>query len=154
MFLINKKINKFFIILFLIFSFANIFAQEKVELIHADSLTGRTENGVIIREAQGNVQFKQGNITVFCNSATQYPDQNKVDLRGNVKIYQDTLSLFTSRGVYYGNEKKATGEGGVTLKDPNATLRANSGVYFFDQAKADFQGELPPKTPKFPWIER
>ncbi len=139
--MLNKKIKYYFIILF-IFSFANLFAQEKVELIHADSLTGRTENGVIIREAQGNVQFKQGNITVFCNSATQYPDQNKVDLRGNVKIYQDTLSLFTSRGVYYGNEKKATGEGGVTLKDPNATLRANSGVYFFDQAKADFQGDV------------
>ncbi|MBS1493346.1 MAG: LPS export ABC transporter periplasmic protein LptC [Bacteroidetes bacterium] len=129
------------IILFILFS-ANIFAQDKVELIHADSLTGKNENGVLVREAQGNVQFKQGNITVFCNSATQYPDQNKVDLRGNVKIYQDTLSLFTSKGIYYGNEKRATGEGGVTLKDPNATLRANSGVYFFDQAKADFHGDV------------
>lgn len=140
--LINKIFKKYFLILFLFFSFANIFAQEKVELIHADSLTGRTENGVIVREAQGNVQFKQGNITVYCNSATQYPDQNKVDLRGNVKIYQDTLSLFTSRGVYYGNEKRATGENGVTLKDPNATLRADNGVYYFNDSKAVFHGDV------------
>ena len=139
--MIHKKIKYCLAFLF-VFSFANAFAQEKVELIHADSLTGRSENGQLIREAQGNVQFKQGNITVFCNSATQFPDQNKVELRGNVKIYQDTMSLFTSKGVYYGNEKRATGEGGVTLKDPNATLRANSGVYFFEQAKADFHGDV------------
>ncbi len=136
-------INKYFLILIFIFSFSCAFAQqEKVELIHADSLSGRTENGVLVREAQGNVQFKQGNITVYCNSATQYPDQNKVDLRGNVKIYQDTVSLFTSHGVYYGNEKRATGDNGVTLKDPNATLRANNGIYYFDEAKAVFHGDV------------
>lgn len=136
------SINKYILILLFSFSFANIFAQEKVELIHADSLSGKTENGVLVREASGNVQFKQGNITVYCNSATQYPDQNKVDLRGNVKIYQDTLSLFTSHGVYYGNEKRATGDNGVTLKDPNATLRANNGIYYFDEAKAVFHGDV------------
>jgi len=135
-------INKYCLIILFFFFGAKLFAQEKVELIHADSLSGSTENGVTLRIASGNVQFKQGNITVYCNSATQFIDQNKVELRGNVKIYQDTLSLFTSKGVYYGNEKRAMGENGVTLKDPNATLRANNGVYFFDNAKAEFHGDV------------
>lgn len=142
-------ISKYCLIVFLIFSCTKIFAQEKVELIHADSLSGSTENGVTVRIASGNVQFKQGNITVYCNSATQYIDQNKVELRGNVKMYQDTLSLFTSRGIYYGNDKRATGENGVTLKDPNATLRANSGVYYFNEAKAEFHGDVIIVNPEY-----
>jgi lipopolysaccharide export system protein LptA len=118
------------------------FPQEKVVLNNANTLTGKTINGQQVREASGNVSFTQGNIKVFCNSATQYIDANKVELHGNVKIIQDTLSLFTSNAVYLGNERQAICDGGVTLKDPNATLRSNKGTYFFNDARAEFSGDV------------
>jgi lipopolysaccharide export system protein LptA len=119
-----------------------LLAQEKIELKKSDKLTGRVVDGKSVREATGNVHFVQGNVNVYCDDATQYLDENKVELKGNVKIFQDTLSLFTSKAVYYGGDKRAICEGTVTLKDPNATLRANSGVYYFGEAKAHFIGDV------------
>ena len=118
------------------------YAQDKIELKNADELKGKVIDGKNVREATGNVILEQGNIKVYCNSAVQYIDENRVELTGNVKILQDTLSLFTSRGVYDGNEKKATGRNGVTLKDPNATLTASNGIYYFNDTKAIFNGNV------------
>ena len=125
------------------------FAQEVIELKNADELSGRIVNGQNIREASGNVHFVQGNITVFCNSATQYIEENRVELRGNVRIIQETMTLLTSRGIYYGNEKRATGQGGITLQDQNATLTANSGVYTFGDGKAVFKNNVKVVNPEY-----
>lgn len=133
---------KFLLLIFFLSNFCFVYSQEVIELKNSDKLTGKVIDGKSVREAEGNVHFTQGNINVYCNSATQYIDENRLVLSGNVRIYQDTLSLFTSRGVYYGNDKRANGEGGVTLKDPNATLTANRGTYFFNDAKADFKGNV------------
>ena len=70
-----------------------LIAQEKVELKNAEELTGKVIDGQNVREAKGNVEFIQGNVKVFCNSATQYIEANRIELRGNVRIYQDTLTL-------------------------------------------------------------
>lgn len=129
-------------ILFFLFAAGFISAQERVELKHADQLSGKTVDGKTVREVSGNVHFIQGNINVYCNSATQFVDENRVVLIGDVRILQDTLSIFTSRGTYDGNSKVATGEGGVTLRDPNATLRANRGTYTFNDGKAVFTGNV------------
>jgi lipopolysaccharide export system protein LptA len=126
----------------LVFAGRNVFSQEKVELKNADELTGKVINGQNVREANGNVEFNQGNVRVYCNSATQYIDANRIELRGNVKIYQDTLTLLTSKATYFGDDKKAICEGGVTLNDPNATIRADNGIYFFSEAKAVFKGDV------------
>ncbi len=69
-------------VLFILFVSA-AYSQEKVELKNADQLQGNVINGKTVREASGNVILQQGNITVYCNSATQYIDENLVDLRGN-----------------------------------------------------------------------
>ena len=61
--------------------------QEKIELKNADELSGKVIDGQNVREANGNVEFAQGNVKVYCNSATQFIDANRVELRGNVKIY-------------------------------------------------------------------
>lgn len=119
-----------------------LIAQEKVELKNAEELTGKVIDGQNVREAKGNVEFIQGNVKVFCNSATQYIEANRIELRGNVRIYQDTLTLLTSQATYFGDDKKAVCENGVTLKDPNATIRADNGIYFFSEAKAIFKGDV------------
>lgn len=131
------------IILFLsLNSFSLLFAQEKIELKNASELTGKVVDGQNVREANGNVEFVQGNVKVYCNSATQFIEANRVELTGNVRIYQDTLTLLTSKATYFGNDKKAICEGGVTLKDPNAVLRADHGIYSFNDTKAIFTGDV------------
>ena len=84
----------------------------------------------------------RGNVNVYCNSALQYLDLNKVELTGDVKIYQDTLTLLTHKAIYFGDENKAIFEGTVTLKDPNATLKADGGTYYFNESKAIFTGNV------------
>jgi len=137
----SKKINILYIFFFF-FLIQTGYSQEKIILKNADKLQGEISNGESVRKATGNVQFTQGNVDVYCNSATQYITSNRVELIGNVKIYQDTLSLFTNKAVYFGNERRAICEGGVTLKDPNATLRANGGYYLFNESKAVFSGDV------------
>ncbi|MBS1519321.1 MAG: hypothetical protein JSS91_14655 [Bacteroidetes bacterium] len=118
------------------------FAQDKIELKNADQLTGSVVDGENVRIANGNVEFVQGNVKVFCSSATQFITTNRVELRGNVRIYQDTLTLLTSKANYFGNDRRAICEGGVTLKDPNATIRADYGIYSFNESKAVFKGDV------------
>lgn len=130
-------------ILLCFFVLTNVcFSQDKIELKNANELSGKVIDGQNVREANGNVEFVQGNVRVFCNSATQYTDANRVELRGNVRIIQDTLTLLTSKATYFGDDKRAICEGGVTLKDPNATLRADNGVYTFSDSKAIFKGDV------------
>ena len=137
----------FFVFILLTPFFA--FAQDKIELKNADILTGKTIEGQNVREATGNVYFIHGITKIFCNSATQFLDGNKVILRGNVKIYQDTLSLFTSNAVYYGNESKSDCEGGVTLKDPKATITSSKCTYYFSQARAVFVNNVNVVSPTY-----
>lgn len=139
----SRFINRLLIAVFILPGFVCIcYSQEKVELKFAKELTGKIIDGQEVREANGNVEFVQGNVKVYCNSATQYITSNRVELRGNVKLYQDTLSLFTSNANYFGDDKKAVCEGGVTLKDPNAILRADNGIYSFSDSKALFKGNV------------
>lgn len=139
------------IVFFIIFSISihTVNAQDKIELKNANELSGKVIDGQNVREATGNVEFVQGNVKVYCNSATQYIDANRVELRGNVRIYQDTLTLLTSKATYFGDDKRAICEGGVTLKDPNATIRADGGVYFFNEAKAIFKGDVIVLNPQY-----
>lgn len=130
-------------------AFNQLIAQDKIELKNANELSGKIIDGENVREANGNVEFVQGNVKVYCNSATQYLASNRVELRGNVRIYQDTLTLLTSKATYFGSDKKAICEGGVTLKDPNATIRADGGVYMFNEAKAIFKGDVIVVNPQY-----
>ncbi len=130
------------IVIFSLPAIESTLGQEKIELKHADELAGKIIDGQNVREANGNVEFIQGNVKVYCNSATQFTDADRIELRGNVKIYQDTLSLFTSKAVYFGDDRRAVCEGGVTLKDPNATVNADNGIYSFGDAKAIFKGNV------------
>lgn len=138
----------FFIILILLIPQIS-FCQNNIELKRSDKLTGKTIDNQTVREATGNVYFIRGNVNVYCNSALQYIDLNKVELTGDVKIYQDTLSLFTQKAIYYGNENKAIFENGITLKDPNATINADGGTYYFNEAKATFAGNVRIDNPDY-----
>ena len=122
----------------LVFAFSQ--QTNVVVLQNADVFSGRQlPNGENVRELQGNVRFKQGNVRVWCDKAIQFLSRNEIELIGNVKIVRDTVTLTSKMGRYYGNQRKADGEGNVKLKTTNVTLYADFGTYYFDEKRAFFQ---------------
>lgn len=111
-----------------------------IVLQNADIFSGRRlETGEDVRELEGNVKFRQGNTTVWCDKATQFLTRNELELIGNVRILRDTVTLTAKKGRYFGNTKRADGEGNVRLKTPHIVLTADLGTYFMDEEKAFFQ---------------
>lgn len=112
----------------------------QVVLQNADVFSGkRLDTGEDVRELTGNVRFKQGNTTVWCDKAVQYLNRNEIELNGNVKIVRDTVTLTARKGRYFGNSRRADGEGNVRLKTPHVTLYADIGTYYLDEERAFFQ---------------
>jgi len=119
-----------------------VFAQQSDVIIlqNADIFSGKQlASGENVRELQGNVRFKQGNVRVWCDKAIQFLSRNEIELIGNVKIVRDTVTLTSRKGRYYGNQRKADGEGNVKLKTSNVTLYADFGTYYLDEKRAFFQ---------------
>jgi lipopolysaccharide export system protein LptA len=100
-----------------------------VTLDYADSVVGvgPLESG--IRRFEGNVRFRQGNVTVTCDRAIHDIPNNAVTLLGNVVVVQDSLSLFAPKVVYDGNNALATATGGIRVLDRSREIRALSGTY-------------------------
>jgi lipopolysaccharide export system protein LptA len=111
-----------------------------IVLQNADVFSGkRLPGGEDIRELEGNVRFKQGNVRVWCDRAVQNLNRNEIELIGSVKVVRDTVTLTSKRGKYFGNARRADCEGNVKLKTSNVTLYADYGTYYIDEKKAFFQ---------------
>jgi lipopolysaccharide export system protein LptA len=131
---------KFLLILMLTAVPAAAQQSNLIILQNADIFAGkRTDSGDDVRELTGNVKFKQGNTTVWCDKGIQFLNKNEIELIGNVKIVRDTVTLTAKKGRYYGNSRKADGEGNVKLKTPHVTLYADFGTYYLDEERAFFQ---------------
>lgn len=138
-----KNLSTTYLVLVLVLvPYGFFYAQhdQTVVLQNADVFSGRRlPNGEDVRELEGNVRFKQGNVYVWCDKAIQFLNRNEIELLGNVKIVRDTVTLTSRKGRYYGNQRKADGEGNVRLKTPHVTLYADFGTYYVDEKRAFFQ---------------
>lgn len=122
----------------LLFS-CSVFAQnENIIHVTGKKYVGKTVNGMSVREVQGDVVLKQGNVVITCDTAVQYIVNNNAKLIGNVRINQDTVTITTNEGYYYGSERRAQTNTGVKLNDKKVILTADSGNYYFNEKKAVF----------------
>ena len=102
-----------YIILLLVILPFGLYAQttpadtiEKVLVDHADRLEGELKDGIEYQYLKGNVELRQGNIFMYCDSGMIV--QNNVSAQGNVVIQQsDSTSIFADSLYYDGNRKKA-----------------------------------------------
>ncbi len=134
----HRLINKIAFLFLIYLGTAAAQSGNEPILIIGNELIGRVENGQSVREVNGNVVLKQGNVTINCDRAIQYLAQNNARLIGNVIVHQDTLTIKTPEGYYYGNDKRAYSNRGVELNDKKVILTASEGEYFFKLHKADF----------------
>jgi lipopolysaccharide export system protein LptA len=87
--------------------FQNSFAQRKIDIVNANSLKSANNIANGAKRLIGDVQFKQDDVTMFCDSAYFYTN-NSLDAFGHVHIHQgDSLDLFGDLLKYDGNTKKA-----------------------------------------------
>lgn len=135
---------KKFLIIIIVFSFYQVYAQQKESqiIIIGDSLKGKLIEGENIREVIGNVVITQDDVTITCGKAIQNINKNSAILIGNVILTQDSVVIKTEKGNYFGNEKITTSDTLVQLKNKSTNLFANSGKYDLNTKIAEFKGDV------------
>ena len=97
--------------------------KKKIEILNADFYT--YDRNIIANATRliGNVKLSHNNAILFCDSAYNYSDSNKVDAFGHVHIIQgDTLNLYGDKIKYEGNSRIAQVNGNVKLVNKSIVL--------------------------------
>ncbi len=107
-------------------------SKEESDLVmidHADVAIGITGEGRQLFKEVRQVELRQGNVYMYCDSAFLY-DNNDVRAWGNVIIQQgDSVNIFSDSLLYYGFDKKADLFGEVVLESENQKLFTNKLTY-------------------------
>ncbi|MFY0644497.1 MAG: hypothetical protein JXR19_08525 [Bacteroidia bacterium] len=108
--------------IFLLLSLAS-FGQTQIEILSADQLVYDADVGRYQR-CIGNVQFKQDQVYMNCDSAWFYEDVNRIEAFGNIYIRQkDTFDLRGQYLEYDGDTRIARVEEEVVLTDKDMILK-------------------------------
>jgi len=127
-------------LLFLLFLFPlSLSAQVggKIDILHANNLHAEHKNGEDIQRLNGNVAFRQNDVTMHCDSAILYSARNVVNAFGHIDINQnDTLHIFGEKLDYDGNTKYAIMREHVRMTDRDMTLLTERLDYDFAKKEA------------------
>lgn len=101
--------------------------QNRVHLLHVDSMYFDDRVSKTAQFLVGNVQFEHDSIFMYCDSALYYEKSNSFDAFGNVKMVQgDTLTLDGEILYYNGMDLLARVRKNVVLKHRETTLYTDS----------------------------
>lgn len=111
------------IFFFIVMSSLACLAQQKIELINANTLEGSEKTGNRVKRFIGNVVFKHHEAFLYCDSALFYDEKNAIEAFGNVHIKQgDTLNIVGQTLLYDGNTRTAQLFKDVKMTDNKMTL--------------------------------
>jgi len=129
--------------------------KKKTILEHADTIEGGEtpeSSGKVepYRSVNGNVLMRQGNVTLQCDHAIDYPESAKITLEGNIVIKDNTVESYGDHGIYYPDEEVGELAGNVrgrVIKDSLVAkskksvfnLKTNE-LWLYDNAIAWHQG--------------
>ena len=122
--IISLKKQLIVIVLFLL-NFTLVFAQEPSKIVIENSdfsdLNEYELPGAFL--LTGNVRAVHDGVTLTCNKAYYYKDENYIKAFGDVQMVQgDTLYLNGKYAEYNGNVKRAFATGNVSLTSPEMSL--------------------------------
>ena len=104
--------------------------KRKIEILNSDLITHDDKISKFADRLIGNVALSHNRVLLYCDSAYNYNDSNKVDAFGRVHIIQgDSLNLYGNRIKYEGNTKIATIIGNVKLVNKSITLTTDELVF-------------------------
>ncbi len=110
----------------------NRYQDDKVFLENADSLYRPGHEFEERQIVKGDVQFRQGGLYMFCDSAYYWPTRNSMDAFGHVVMKQgDTLFVYADKLFYDGMSRHAVLISGpsqreVVMKNRSVTLTTDS----------------------------
>lgn len=112
--------------------------KKKTVLEHADTIEGGETSGSSgktepFRSATGGVVFRQGNITLRCDRAVDYPESDRITMEGSITIRDNTLETYGDKGVYHPDEETGELSGNVRGRVIRDDLVAKSHRAVFNQ---------------------
>lgn len=103
--------------------------KKNVEILGSDYLKFQDVNGKRITKLIGNVELKQDEVLMWCDSANLDKETNSVDAWGRVHIKQDTVDAFSNYLRYDGNKKISMLQGNARLSDRKMILYTDELFY-------------------------
>lgn len=123
--IMQKNLNKLYWLFLMAFFAHPLLAQtqDKVEILGAQNFEYLKLGSKNISKLIGNVQLKQRNTLMYCDSALIYESENVVEAFQNVRInHNDSVTITGNFLNYNGNTRKALIKGNVVLVDKQMTL--------------------------------
>jgi len=115
---------KYPLLMLLAFLFTVAQKNNRVEIIHADTNSGRVVEGEQLRILNGHVHIRKDSVHLYCDEAVFYSRQDFIRLTGRVRIDNGLRKLRGPFLDYYPKTDIAEAYGGVTLTDAEDTLYA------------------------------
>ncbi len=100
--------------------------KKKIILQHADVIEGSENESGSYRSVIGNVVIFHDNLTLKCDRATSYEQENKIVLTGNVFMTDNTVEIYGENGVYYSDRQLGELNGNVRGRMLDNSLVAKS----------------------------
>jgi lipopolysaccharide export system protein LptA len=106
-------------------------AQSGLELVHADKSIGKVAAGEEIHIFSGHVMFRQDTLEMFCDEATLYEKQDKLEFKGKVFITDGKKKIQAGKIDYFTKTKDSFCYNAVKIKSKMDSLYAEYVKYNF-----------------------
>ena len=116
--------------------------EERVRLVHADSLINVFDDGKEVTELFGNVRLVQGEAYLECHQAKLWHTENKALLTGDVNIYDGKRTLTGDRVEYEGKTRTEEAIGNVLFLSGDRRLTAHRLAYSQESEVAKARGDV------------
>ena len=117
-------------------------SEERLRLVHADSLVSVSRNGEEIAELMGHVQLVQGTAYLRCQNARLWQNENRAILSGDVTIHDGKRTLWSDRVYYDGKSRTEEAVGRVILQSGQRRITARRLNYSQEQQQARAHGDV------------
>lgn len=117
-------------------------AQNRVNILEADSIKGGQYQGKRVQKILGDVHLKSKNMAMYCDSAYQFVNRNEIRAFGNIQIDTEAEKIWADTLRYYTNVDFSQLRGRVIIEADSTTLFGNSVDYRFTTKVANFLDEI------------
>lgn len=129
----------------IVFTFLETFAQSglmsggKIQILNANTFEVVAKGKSRIKKLIGEVQLKQDNTLLYCDSAYVFDETDYVEAYNNVRInHNDSVNFYGDLLKYNGQKRTARLEKNVSMIDKGAILTCNELDFDFNQNKASY----------------
>jgi len=117
-------------------------AQNRVNILEADSIQGGQYEGERVQKILGDVHLQSENLEMYCDSAYQFVNKSEIRAFGNIQIETGTEKIWADTLKYYTNVDFSQLRGRVIIEADSTTLFGNSVDYRFTTKVANFLDEI------------